>query len=58
MSDFVVRGIDGEKYRRFRAVLVGRDETLGEWLEKRIFETIAEEMTVAHTGAIKKALNG
>ena len=32
MSDFVVRGIDSEKYRRFRAILVERDETLGEWL--------------------------
>ena len=40
MADFVVRGIDAEKYRRFRAVLVGRDETLGEWLEKRMDETV------------------
>ncbi len=36
MSDFVVRGIDRQKYMRFRAVLTDRDETLGEWLDKQM----------------------
>ncbi len=34
MSDFVVRGIDRQKYMRFRAVLTERDETMGEWLDR------------------------
>ena len=35
-----MRGIDAEKYRKFRAVLVARDETLGEWLEKHMEATV------------------
>jgi len=39
-SDFVVRGLDREKYAQFRAVLVARDETLGEWLGRKMEEEI------------------
>lgn len=41
MADFVVRGIERKKYARFRAVLVGRDETLGEWLERKMDEEMS-----------------
>ena len=44
MADFVARDVDDEKYRRFRAVLVGRDETLREWVEKRMDEELAPEV--------------
>ncbi len=43
MSDFVVRGIDRQKYMRFRAVLTERDETMGEWLEARMEEVLESE---------------
>ncbi len=58
MSDFVVRGIDRQKYMRFRAVLTERDETMGEWLDRKMdFEIQAEMMTSAHTKAVSKALS-
>ncbi len=57
MSDFVVRGIDRQKYMRFRAVLTDRDETLGEWLDRKMdVEIYAEMMTAAQTGAMRNAL--
>ena len=43
MADFVARDVEDEKYRRFRAVLVGRDETLREWVEKRMEEELHGE---------------
>ena len=53
MADFVVRGIDAEKYRKFRAVLVARDETLGEWLEKRMTQEIAVAVANEPYGSLK-----
>ncbi len=57
MSDFVVRGIDRQKYMRFRAVLTGNDKTLAEWLEPLMDEVLSlDEVWQAHNAMVNADL--
>ena len=39
MSDFVVRNVDTEKYRKLRAALMEEGKTLGDWLREQMEES-------------------